>query len=395
MKYFSAPADFNNHTIDEYQRLNTIYKDCRLIETYGNITLGNYFGSGRLNRQQAKVDLFDLRNYIEYSRSKGIEFNYTINAPHLQNQEFTAKGICEINGFLGKLYDAGVRDLTITLPSLIELTQASPYDFKIKASTICQIVNANRAEAYKRMGVEKIVVDESINRNFTALKNIRNTFGEKVELIVNQVCDLNCIYRIFHYNMISGEPAGTVNDVSINYYEHRCVLQQYKNIENLLKLSWIRPEDIQCYTNIGISYFKLQGRHTFIKKGNPLKTLECYFKGEHDGNLMDLLTMFSTMNNFKIYIDNKQLQGFIKPFYEVEHFCQNNCLHCNHCKTFARRCIDFEKAREIIGMAEKFYNDFDRYKQLINDLPRNITRENEPKLLEVNGTQLDGGDFDF
>ena len=384
------PADFNKHTIDEYQRLNSIYKDCRVIETYGNITLGNYFGSGRLNRQQFKVDLFDLQDYIEYSRSKAIDFDYTINSSYLQNREFMAKGIREINTFLGKLHDVGVRSLTITLPSLIELVQASPYDFKIKASSICQIVNANRAAAYKRMGVEKIVVDESLNRNFAALKNIRKTFGEKIELIVNQICDLNCIYRIFHYNMISGEPVGAVNDTSINYYEHRCVLQQYKNIENLLKLCWIRPEDIKYYTNIGICYFKLQGRHTFVKKGDPVKTLECYLKGEHDGNLMDLLTMFANMNNFKIYVDNKKLQDFIKPFYEIEHFCQNNCTQCNYCKSFAERCIDYKKAGEIIGMAEQFYNDFDRYK----DLSGEVTRE-EAQLMEARNVQQDSGDFDF
>lgn len=387
MKYFSIPSDFKIGTIDAYHQLNNRYTNAKVIETYGSITVGNYFGSGRLVRQMNKADLFDLHDYIKYSKERGIDFNYTINAPFLHNKEFTETGIRDIKIFLGKLYDAGVRSLTITLPSLMELARSTPYEFKIKASTICQITNPARALFYKKLGVDKIVTDESINRNFKTLENTRKVFGDQIEVIANQICDLNCIYRIFHYNMISGEPEGTVNEISVNFYEHRCVLQQYKNRYNLLKLSWVRPEDLHYYTRIGINYFKLQGRHTFAKGGDPVRTVECYFKESFDGNLIDLLSMFATMNNFKIYVDNKKLEGYLKPFAEIENFCKNTCEDCKYCESFARKAIDLKKADEMIDLARDFYQRFDQYKKMIHSV-------NPESTIEIEENQMDVS-FDF
>lgn len=168
--------------------------------------------------------------------------------------------------------------------------------------------------------------------------------------------------------MISGDPAGTTNQVGIDFYEHRCVLQQLRSIDNLLKLCWIRPEDIKYYTAIGIHYFKLQGRHTFVKGGDPVRTVKAYFEESFDGNLMDLLTMFAKLTSFTVPVDNKKLQGFLKPFYEKKNFCQNDCTDCKYCKTFAKKCIDYEKARETIDLAKHFMHEYDGYSKMINSI---------------------------
>jgi collagenase-like PrtC family protease len=368
MKYFSVPADFKKETIDAYERLNNTYNDSKLVETYGNITMGNFFGSGRLAKQMRKIDTYDLHEYVDYCKERNIDFNYTFNFTHMRNREFTREGINEIAGFIKKIYQANVRIMTVTLPSIIELIRATGLDIKIKASTICQVVNANKALFYKKLGVERIVVDESINRNFAALRAIRDAFGQNVEVIVNQVCDLNCVYRIFHYNMISEEREGTVHDVGIDFYEHRCVMQQFKTPDNLIKLSWIRPEDLKYYTAIGINYFKLQGRHTFVKGGDPVRTLEYYFKESFDGNLMDLLSMFATMNNFKVYVDNKSLDGFLKPFFEGKKSCANHCTQCKYCCSYAQKAINLEKAVVMMRNAEEFYDEYDTYKKMIHSV---------------------------
>lgn len=389
MRYFSMPADFKNETIDEYEKLNDGYKDSKIIETYGNITLGNQCESGRAGKQLPKVHISDLKNYIRYSKEKNIDFNYTINAPYMQNKEFTEKGIQEIKNFLRDLYEAGVRSLTVALPSLIELIQSTVYDFKIKASTLCLITNANKAAAYKRRGVERIVADESINRDFFTLKRIRKVFGDKIEIIINPICHKNCIYRMFHYNQIGGDSLDHSNDVSINFYEHRCVLQRHESISNFLKLCWVRPEDIKYYTNIGINYFKLQGRHLMLTGGDPIRTVKAYFDESFEGDLMDLIYMFAPMNSFKILIDNKKLDGFIKPYYEVENFCKNECTSCNYCENFARKCIDFEKAAGVIRLADEFYSSYDQFRKMIEFIK-------SEKFSEVVHVHLDDeGEFDL
>lgn len=382
MKYFSMPADFKKETIDKYVRLNKEYDDSKIIETYGNITVGNNFESGRSVNLLPEIDLRDLGEYIHYSGEKGIDFNYTFNATHMQNREFTKKGILEMVSFLDSLYKAGVRSLTVAMPSLIELVKSSGYDFKIKASTLCQIVNANKAMAYKRMGVERIVADESINRNFATLKRIRNLFGRQVEIIVNAICHKNCMYRMFHYNQMSSDSIEAVNETSVNYYSHRCLLQRYETVGNLLRLSWVRPEDLKYYTGIGIHYFKLQGRQAVLR-GDPVRAVEAYFKESYQGDLMELLDMFDPTSNFRVFIDNKKMDGFIKPFYENEGFCKNECPNCNYCDSFAKEAIECTNAEKVIGTARGFIDEYDQFRDAlhsVNDDTKGDTPEREDEI---------------
>ena len=386
MKYFIVPADFKNQTIDKYIELNNRYEDSKVIETYGQITIGNNLGSGRSLDLLPKIEYLDFISYVHYSQQKGIAFNYTINAPHMNNREFTENGIQEIKEFFDDLYNAGVHSLTIALPSLIELVKSMGYNFKIKASVLCQITNANKAMSYKRQGIDRIVLDESLNRNFSEMKRIANAFGNGIEIIANAICYKDCSYRMFHYNQMAADSIKPISETSTQYYSHRCVLQRYEEISNIMKLCWVRPEDLKYYTSIGINYFKLQGRQAVLR-GDPGRAVECYFRESYDGNLLELLDMFAPTNKFMVYVDNKKLDGFIKTFYEKENFCKNECTCCKYCETFARKSIDYEEANKIIDLAKKFYNGYDKYINLIEQLKSKAGEEKEDDRIDV--------DFEF
>lgn len=385
MKYFSVPSDFKTETIDSYCELHNKYNDSRVIETYGQITVGNKFESGRSLENLPKIDIIDLGKYVEYSRSKGIEFNYTINAPYMGNREFTSNGIKEILQFLDMIYQVGVRSLTICLPTLIDIVKSSKYDFNIKLSTITQITNANQAKCYKDVGLSRIVVGESINRNFDALKRIRNTYGDKVEIIVNSICHLNCINRMFHYNQASGDSVQVSCEDSINYYPHKCMAKRYDDISSILKLSWVRPEDLKYYKEIGINYFKIQGRQNVLN-GNPKKAIEAYFSENFDGNLLELLDIFAPAN-FRTYIDNKKMNDFIKPFYQKEHFCKNDCDNCNYCKNYALQHIDVDEFNRVSTLVKKFYSEYDKFKNLVDDTCKDDSKSEDSLSIDI--------DFDF
>jgi hypothetical protein len=388
MKYFSVPSDFKKETIDKYHALNCMYNDSRVIESYGNITFGSLIESGRSISQLPGISMQGLQDYVKYSREKGIEFNYTMNAPHMQNREFTRDGAYEIKNFLNDIYEAGVRALTITLPSLIDLVKSTDLDFKLKASAICSITNVNKAMILKKKGVAKIVVEQSINRDFHTLAGIRKYFGPEVEMIVNSPCHIDCAFRMLHYNQNAADSLGTTNETSFNYYEHQCMLRRYENLGSWLKLCWVRPEDLKYYTAIGINHFKLQGRQTLIKGGNPLKTLEYYFKEDFDGNLIDLINLFAPMNSFNVVVDNKKLEGFIKPFVKRENFCTRDCSQCSYCDTFVEKCIDLKEAEEISELARRFYREYDEYEGMVNHI--------KPKKVSLlTHTMKEEGDFEF
>ncbi len=391
MKYFNVPADFKNETIDKYAELNKEYKDSRVLESYGQITIGNPMGSGRAYDLIPQLDMAALEGYIAYSRKKGIDFSYSLNATCLGNREFTPEGREEILQFLDDLKGAGVTLITVAMPSLIEMVRLNNYDFEIKASTLCQITNPNKAMAFKNMGIDMIVLDESINREFDTLKRIRNAFGEKVELITNVICHKNCVYELFHHNQVSHDK-GDKSGPSVNYYSHRCMMKRCESVANLMKLAWIRPEDIKYYTGIGINYFKLQGRQAVLK-GDPVRAVRCYMEESYQGNLIELLDMFSPTNSFKVFLDNKKLDGYIKPYVENPGFCKNDCINCRYCDTFVEKCLDAKKTKETFDMAAQFYTEFDDFINM-NETAKDNQEKMGPvkKLFENENLEME---FDF
>jgi hypothetical protein len=144
----------------------------------------------------------------------------------------------------------------------------------------------------EKMNVERIVVDESVNRNFKVLKRIKEAVGVPVEIIVNSILHTDCTWRMFHYNQIAGDSLEESSGCSNSYYPHKCLQRRYENKSNLLKLTWVRPEDLKYYLAVGINYFKLQGRPRVLK-GDPVKALEAYFKEDYHGDLFKLLDLFA------------------------------------------------------------------------------------------------------
>jgi collagenase-like PrtC family protease len=360
------PADFKKATIDSYAELNNRYDDSRVQETYGNVAISNVFASGRVVSAIPQIDFSALSEYVEYSRSRGIDFCYTINASYMQNQEFTDEGIDKIRVFLDKLEEAGVRCLIVALPSLMELIIESGYDFEIKASVISQITTVNKAMAFKNMGVDRISLDESINRDFDTLRRIRQSFGNQVEIIVNSVCHQDCHYRMFHYNQISGDSVGEPNRTSSTYYKARCAMRLYNDVGGFLKTTWIRPEDLRYYRNIGINHFKLQGRQTALY-GDPARAVECYFREQYEGDLKDLLFMFAPSDSFKLSVQNDKLEGFIKPFVENEGFCSRDCTRCRYCESFAEKIFDRRSLENTMKTVRDYLVDHDAYRDMIRN----------------------------
>ena len=361
----SVPADFKNDTLNEYKRLNQQYSDSKVYETYGEITIDNKFGSGRAADLLPKVDIQKLRVYIDYSHQVGIKFNYTFNTTCLGNFELTEQGQEEIAEFFCLLEQLGIDSITVSIPALMELIHNLGYKFEVKASTLCNIINANKAKAIKQMGCSRIVVDESINRDFRQLKNIVGILSDEVELIVNVICNKNCIYRMFHQNQVSHDYDPSIK--SHTYYSHRCMMKRIGLIENLFLMNWIRPEDIHYYESIGISHFKLQGRQAVLT-GNPVKAVKSYMSRNYNGNLLELLDLFSPTNSFMSYIDNKKIGNFIERFYENPDFCQNNCIACGYCKSIALKVLDVNKTNELNRKASLFYQQYDPFFQTIKKI---------------------------
>ena len=53
----------------------------------------------------------------------------------------------------------------------------------------------------------------------------------------------------------------------------------------------------------------------------------------------------------ELSVDNKLLDGFLAPFFEIDGFCKRDCTACDYCDSFAEKCFGTEEARRIAETA--------------------------------------------
>lgn len=213
-----------------------------------------------------------------------------------------------------------------------------------------------------------MVVDETINREFDTLLRICDVFGENVQVIVNSICHQDCQFRMFHYNQISGDSVSAFNEVSGAYYPMRCGMRMYEDLSSCFKTTWVRPEDLHYYREVGVQSFKLQGR-AWVLTGDPIRAVESYFKEHYDGDLKHLLWLFAPNDQFRLNLDNRLLDGFLKPFFDQPGFCHRDCSVCDYCEQWARKCFGDETARKTAQGAVAMIKQLDPFRRMIEALP--------------------------
>ncbi len=346
MKQFCMPADFKFQTIDGYAALNAQYTNARITETYGQLTADASFGSCRHSEYLPFVDQKVLEAYVRYCKDRKITFNYILNAAVTLNEELTKAGFQKIKSFVKMLEDMGIEYITVTLPSMMEIVRYVAPSLKIKASTVCRIDSPKKAKFFEELGIGRIVLDEDIYRKPNILKSIRKVYSGELEVIINSFCIKDCPYKIFHYNTISLSHRMQDHE---SYYPYKC-RRQHLDGEELIKQNWIRPEDLKYYYDIGIRFFKVQGRQ-LVLDGDPIRAIRYYMDEAYDGNLVKLLELFAPSHELSIGVDmdNKKLDGYVEWFFKNPSLCHGDCESCKHCLHFAHQSIGENKCKLLSG----------------------------------------------
>jgi collagenase-like PrtC family protease len=220
------------------------------------------------------------------------------------------------------------------------------------------------------MGVEEIIIDEHINREFKTLEAIRKAIRCNLELILNNICLWQCPYNYEHVNHDGhSSREGEDDNCYLQYPGYLCLYRKLTDPVELLKSPWIRPEDVSSYEDIGYDHFKITER--FKRTPLLLEHVRAYENRQYDGNVLDLFTLprkgaFTPVhleyfikpehvNIMKvselgdvfdlevpelIQIDNKKLNGFLEHFKKKD--CnQTSCDQCRYCDRI------FDKAAKV------------------------------------------------
>jgi len=304
--------------------------------------------------------------HVRHVHEKGIRFNYLINTMCLNNVHYSREGYRQIIELLEWIGSMGVEIVTVGFPYMVRLVQEVLPGMKIKASSVCRINSVYRARQYEDMGVDEIVIDENINRDFDTLAAIREAVQCELELIANPCCLHDCPHQPSHvaHDGHASQTHSMDNYCYLQYPYYNCTLKKFTNPVEIIKARWIRPEDLWAYEEIGYSNFKVVER--FKKTAVLAHSVQAYHSRRYSGNLIDILTLtnpdaylepnlayfnkpehvnvakviqVADLMNFAlrdfIHIDNTKFQGFIEFFRDTGSCRNRDCDRCGFCaKTF-------------------------------------------------------------
>lgn len=129
-----------------------------------------------------------------------------------------------------------------------------------------------------------------------------------------------------------------------------CQHAKISNLTEFIASPWIRPDDLRSYQDIGISHFKIDGRDRAPQY--VLDVVESYHRGGFEGNFL-YLTHSGVPRSVEevargrralvpIAIDNRALDGFLRPFEEERIVCRGQCATCGYCDQVASRAIVYD-----------------------------------------------------
>lgn len=361
MKFLSVPAMFNEEYLKKLQVLNNLNNEVKIIETYGSIP--NFlFGSIRPANTIKQVTKEELIFYIKKSQELNIGFNYIMNTTILFEKEFTEEKKNELFSFIQEMIENGMTKITITIPFLIRIIRKKFPNLHIVASICLNVMSVQEIESLKELGVNTVVLAKDINRNFKILKNIiKNIQGVDIKLLCNTPCLLKCLDLGYHMNIsaiqdnyLNQERIKVANNYLVSISAINCQLTRLKKPVEFLKGPWIRPEDLKIYNEIGIKFFKIDGRDK--PESYILEVIKAYIEEKFEGNILYLLQgfypkdkkeflMIKNMEKLKIgvYLENNKLEGFLKGFLLNENICDKGCFNCNYCFSWSKNIeIDYD-----------------------------------------------------
>jgi collagenase-like PrtC family protease len=327
------------------------------VQMYGVLPT-SMIGSGGTGPDNIRMLANQVEEYIEQAHLAGLKFDYLLNAPSMSNMEWDEKTHRELLIHLNWIASIGADSVTVTIPYLVELIKRQFPQLEVRVSTIAHVNSVARAKLFESLGADSITLDINVNRSFGALKAIRNTVSCELTVLMNNLCLYQCPYEYYHHDGL-GHASQNYNPLRGSYVDYcvlRCTLDRLRDVSQVIKCRWVRPEDIHIYEDLGIDMFKMSSRAMPTEK--ILRAAKAYSSRHYQGNLYDILNVIPPKAGFagsalpgeqgngigsppKFYIDNQALEGFMGFFRKQD--CSSGCDHCGYCQRIADKTIQFDR----------------------------------------------------
>jgi collagenase-like PrtC family protease len=376
--------------------------DPQLIDKIDHPDVSSMFGglpdsliaSGRPSSQVRPVSRTKVKQFIERVHQKKWTFDFNMNSSCLANLEITRSGFKKIMKELEEIAELGVDALTITNINLIGIVKKNFPAMKINLSTYQKVTEVSEARRFEDLGVDLIMLSEHINRDFKTLRAIRKAVKCELALIANVGCIYDCPCSLTHANSTAHSGTRGANRLTIDPFMPFCFSKRISSLEEVIKIRWIRPEDVSYYEDIGIDVLKILDRTTATD--TLVERVKAYCQRSYDGNLLTFLGQMvdlkrsngrmkelvlkrlltrpglKTLRGAKhlkeffelfthplyelMYLENKKLpDDFLKSFEERD--CKtSDCRTCGNCSRIAGKAVHVPDDKLLADVKLRFEN---------------------------------------
>jgi len=339
--------------------------DDSLIEQVKGYPVTHVFGShqrtltghGRASFLLPEVSERRFKEHLDVVHGAKIKFLYTMNTATLHGREYSREFVERLRREIETLVNLGVDGFVVALPFLIKLIKDEHPDLEVSVSSYARVYNIREVENFVSLGADTIILHEDDNRNFKLLNSLQRFRGKvDLELIANNSCLWGCVYRRTH-DLISSLAS---SQDSVNFwFEYPilfCATDVRNDIANIIRMRWIRPEDLSFYETLGIDRFKIAGRN---KKTEWLvRAVKAYSEGRYQGNLLDIVSypqgratprVVERVGGPKdydvlkeVYVDNSKFPPKWLTFFRHNDCETRSCEDCGYCDAVARNVITVE-----------------------------------------------------
>jgi collagenase-like PrtC family protease len=235
-----------------YEKHNYIFKESVIIGSLYDSLPNLKWNGGRIISKSSISNTTILKN-IDSINKLGIGINFTFTNFSINKNDLKDKECNDVLKILSKnnlngviIASALLRDYIANKYPKLKITLSLTYFYNNIKSISNEIEKTINIESY-----DKIVLPPDYNQNTKLIASLDNR--NKIELLINETCYKNCIYKAEHYKLISDDClSGSTLSKEFCEKKHQCVSSNYALINN--------EQDILKYKNLGINNFKISGR---------------------------------------------------------------------------------------------------------------------------------------
>ncbi|MBQ7269889.1 MAG: hypothetical protein IJS62_08595 [Bacteroidales bacterium] len=237
-----------------------------------------------------------------------------------------------IRELIGKLDGWGCKpDIVTTASPFIAATLKKRFpEIEVRASVNMRLMTL-QAMKYLAPWFDSYYIGRDVQRNLDTVRRFSDWArgnGKKVGILANSGCLRNCPWQTFHDNLVAHSAAAQDQIRVPGFNPHLCwtMYARKENLPELLKATWIRPEDLPAYEPY-VDFVKLATR----QHACPRLVIDAYVSHSFKGNLPDLFEPgFSpAFSAHGTMLDNSR---FPKDWAQKVSACSRECTSCGYCE---------------------------------------------------------------